>query len=137
MTKIVLGAQMDQVFDAIALGLVGKEIGAENVIEGQVIEASFAIPKTEMDGGFDHGVPVRHPVGRAQVNIIVIYLAHGESDVVAKAAKVFIYRIRIGFDLDVARWAINRIGDGRRRFGCGRSWAHLSVLTEGAQRQET
>ena len=48
---------------------------------------------------------------------LVIDFAHRESDVVAKAAKVFIYRIGIGCDLDVARWTINLIGDCRWRFG--------------------
>ena len=49
MTKIVLRCQMNEVLHGIALGLVGEEIDAGNVIERQIVEPSGTVAKAKMD----------------------------------------------------------------------------------------
>ncbi len=51
----MLRCQMNQVLNPIALGLLGKEIDAGNVIERQIVESSGTVAKAEMDSRFDYG----------------------------------------------------------------------------------
>ena len=55
-----------------------------------------------MDSRFDYSVRVGYPLERANVNVIVIDLPHGNAQVVAETAEIFIYRIGIGLNLHVA-----------------------------------
>jgi hypothetical protein len=56
MAEVVLRGQTNQVLDGIALGMLGKEIDAGNVIERQIVEPSGTVAKAEMDSRFDYGV---------------------------------------------------------------------------------
>ena len=98
----MLGCQTNQVLNGIALGLLGEEIGTGDVIERQIIESSGTVAESEMDSRFDHGEEVRYPVRRADINVIVVNLPHGNAEVVAETAEIFIYRIAIRLNLYVA-----------------------------------
>src|SRR2546423_5779931 len=90
-----------------------------------------------MDSRFDYSVRVGYPLERANVNVIVIDLPDGNADVVAETAEIFIYRIGIGLNLHVARWATDA-SDRQWRLGSrGCSCVGLGGLPGGAQRQET
>ena len=126
----MLRRQMDQVLDGIALGLLGKEIDAGNVIERQEVEPSGTIAKAEMDSRFDYGVRIRCPLERANVDVIVVNLPHSNADIIAEAAEVFIDRIGIGLDWHLARWTAD-VTDRQRWLG--RARARLGVLAAGAR----
>ena len=106
MSKVVLRGQMNDVFNTIALGLLSKEISAEDVVEGKIIEAAFAVAKAKMDGGFDHEVPIAHPIGRTKIDVVIIHIAHGDPETVAESAKVFVYGGSVG--------EVNRLGGAIR-----------------------
>ena len=97
----MLRCQMNQMLNGIAFGLLGEEIGTGDIIERQVVEPSGTVAKAEMDSRFDYRVRVGYPLERANVNIIVVNFPHGNAEVVAEAAEIFIYRISIGLNLHV------------------------------------
>src|SRR5438874_7043654 len=90
-----------------------------------------------MDSRFDYSVRVGYPLERANVNIVIVDLPDGDAQVVAETAEIFIYRIGIGLNLHVARWATDA-SDRQRCLGsrcCCR--VSLGSLSPDAQRQES
>src|SRR5438105_15230398 len=124
---------MNQVLNGIALGMLGKEIGAGNVIERQIVEPSSTVAKAEMDSRFDYGVGIRCPLERANIDVIVVNFPHGHADAIAEAAEIFIYRIGIGLDWHLARWTAD-VTDRQRWLG--RARARLGVLAAGGRSQK-
>jgi len=63
-----------------------------------------------MDSRFDYSVRIGYPLERANVNVVIVNLPDGDAEVVAETAEIFIYRIAIGLNLYLARWATDLTG---------------------------